>query len=105
LYDILFLRMSIFPITPLVGRVQRLIVQTFDVPEKDAENCAAEMVSLAEGWGSPAMAEQLDWSYRIKKDLGDRLRWKSDADREAFQKQEEEKYKAYDFLIKRPNRA
>jgi len=95
--------MSIFPITPLVRRVQSLVLDTFDVPEKVAEDYAAEVVALAEGWGSPESAAKLDWSYRIRKDLGDKLKWKSDADREAFRKQQEDAYKAYDFLIKRPN--
>ena len=97
--------MSIFPITPLVRRVQNLILATFDVSEKVAEECAAELVSLAEGWGSPEAAARQDWSYRIRKDLGHKLQWKSDADRQAVHKQEEDGYKAYDFLIKRPDRA
>ena len=63
--------MSIFPITPLVRQVQGLIVETFYVSEEHAQEYAAEMVSLAEGWGSPETAAQLDWSYRIRKDLGE----------------------------------
>ncbi len=97
--------MSIFPITPLVRQVQRLILGTFDVSEQAAEDYAAELVSLAEGWGSREMAAQLDWSYRIRKDLGEKLPWRSDADRETFFRQQEDNYKAYDFLIKRPDRA
>ena len=75
--------MSIFPTSPLVRRVQGLIVDTFDVSPEQAHDIAAEMVSLAEGWGSPESAAQLDWSYRIKKDLGQKLRWKSEAERTA----------------------
>ncbi len=97
--------MSIFPITPLVRRVQGLILATFDVSEQVAQDHAAELVALAEGWGSPEKAAQLDWSYRIKKDLGERLSWKSDAERETFRREQEEHYKAYDLLIRRPNRA
>jgi hypothetical protein len=97
--------MSIFPITPLVRQVQSLILATFDVPEQVAQEHAAELVALAEGWGSPEKAAQLDWSYRIKKDLGERLPWKSDAERESFRRVQEDRYKAYDFLIRRPNRA
>jgi|SRR6516164_453964 hypothetical protein len=96
--------MSIFPITPLVGRVQTLILAHFDIPENQAQEYAAEMVALAEGWGSPESAQALDWSYRVKKDLGHKLPWKSDAEREAFRQQEEEQHKAYDFLIRRPPR-
>jgi len=94
--------MSIFPITPLVRRVQGLILDTFNVSDHAAQECAAELVALAEGWGSPEAAAALDWSYRVKKDLGDKLEWKSGAERLTFRKQEEDRYKAYDFLIKRP---
>ena len=96
-------RMSIFPITPLVRRVQGLIVQTFDVSDEQAENCAAELVALAEGWGSPEKAEQLDWTYRIKKDLGvDRkLRWRSEEERLGFEAAEKQKHQAYEFFISR----
>jgi len=97
--------MSIFPITPLVRQVQSLILQTFEVSEQAAEDYAAELVALAEGWGSPEAAARHDWTYRIRKDLGDKLRWKSDTDRDAFRRQQEDNYKAYDFLIKKPNRA
>ena len=63
------------------------------------------MAALAEGWGSPEKAQALDWSYRVKKDLGHKLRWKSDPEREAFYRYEQEQYKAYDILIRRPPRA
>ena len=97
--------MSIFPITPLVGRVQGLILATFEVSEQVAQDHAAELVSLAEGWGSPEKAAGLDWSYRIKKDLGEKLRWKSATERQAFQREQMERYEAYDFLVRRPPRA
>jgi hypothetical protein len=95
--------MSIFPITPLVRRVQGLILQTFDVSEQVAEDCAAELVALAEGWGSPETAEQLDWTYRIKKDLGvgRKLPWRSRDDRLSFEAAEKQKHQAYDFLIRK----
>ena len=99
--------MSIFPITPLVRRVQSLIVQTFEVSEQKAENIAAEMVALAEGWGSPESAEQLDWSYRIKKDLGEtkRLKWRSEEERANFETGERQRYAAWDALINTKPRA
>jgi hypothetical protein len=97
--------MSIFPITPLVGRVKDLILTTFDISEQQAKEYAAEMVALAEGWGSPEKAQNLDWSYRVKKDLGHKLRWKSDTERETFHRYEEQQHKAYDLLIRRPPRA
>ena len=90
--------MSIFPITPLVRRVQGFIVQTFDVSDEKARDCAAELVALAEGWGSPEKAAQLDWSYRIKKDLGEKLTWRSAADHAHFKadlKQNRQTYEAF----------
>ena len=99
--------MSIFPITPLVRDVQKLIVQTFDVSEQQAQEYAAEMVSLAEGWGSPETALNLDWSYRIKKDLGEtkKLRWRSDEERARFEATERQKYAAWDAFINTKHRA
>ncbi len=94
--------MSIFPITPLVRQVQRLIVETFNVSEQAAQEYAAEMVALAEGWGSPEAAAKLDWPYRIRKDLGEtkKLEWRSEEDRTRFEAAERQKYEAYDFLIR-----
>jgi hypothetical protein len=94
--------MSIFPITPLVRQVQSMIVQTFDVSEQAAQDYAAEMVALAEGWGSTESAAQLDWSFRIKKDLGEtkKLRWRSEEERARFEESQKQKYQAYDAFIR-----
>lgn len=93
--------MSIFPITPLVRYVQGLILQTFDVSEQAAQDYASEMVSLAEGWRSPEAAANLDWSFRIKKDLGEakKLRWRSDEERALFEAREKQKYADWDAII------
>ena len=40
------MRMSIFPIKPLVGRVKMLILATFDVPEQQAQEHAAETCGI-----------------------------------------------------------
>jgi hypothetical protein len=95
--------MSIFPITPLVRQVQSLIFGTFDISEPEAQEYAAELVALAEGWGSPEAAAKLDWSYRIKKDLGEakKLRWRSEEDRKEFEAYLKQKYDAYDAIIRR----
>jgi hypothetical protein len=100
--------MNIFPVTPLVRRVQRLIIETFEVTEEDAEGYAAELVALAEGWGSPEHAAGLDWEYRIRKSLGwDRkLKWRSEKDQCTFAEIQRLKFAAYEALIpKRPERA
>jgi hypothetical protein len=92
--------MSIFPITPLVRRVQTLALQTFDVSEKEAEDYAAMMVALAEDNAGPDKAATLDWEYRIRKDGADRKwRWRSEEDRVRFEAAQKQKYQAYEFLI------
>jgi hypothetical protein len=91
--------MSIFPITPLVNRVQSLIIQTFDVSEQAAQDYAAELVALADGWGSPEKAAQLDWMFRIKKDLGEKLKWRSETDHAQFQADQKQKHLAYEAFI------
>jgi hypothetical protein len=93
--------MSIFPVTPLVQRVQGLIFDTFDVPDEEARDHAAELVALAESWGSQESASQLDWSYRIKKSLGGTkgLKWRCEEARKRFEEAQKQKHEAYNFLI------
>ena len=70
-----------------------------------AQDYATELVALAEGWGSPEKAAQLDWAYLIKKDLevGRRLRWRSENERLSFEAAEKQRRQAYEFFIsKRP---
>ncbi len=100
-------RMSIFPITSLVRHVQLLILGTFDVSEQQAQEYAAELVSRAEGWGDAETAANLDWAYRIRKDLGEtgRLRWRSEAEREKFEAAERQRYKEWDAIIRTKYRA
>ena len=99
--------MSLFPNTSLVFDVRKLIVQTFNVSEKQAQEYAAEMVALAEGWGSSGTALNLDWSYRIKKDLGGGklLKWRSDEERIKFETAEKQKFAAWDTFISTKHRA
>ncbi len=97
--------MTIFPITPLVRRVQSLIIETFDVSEPAAQDYAAELVALAEGWGSPEKAAALDWSNRIRKDLGAKLQWRSEAERRKFDEEQQQNHQAYEFLIPGRKRA
>lgn len=96
-----------FPVSPLVRHVQSLIVQTFDVSEEIAEDYAAGMVALAEDWGNSENARQMDWSYRVKKDLGEtkKLRWRSQEDRRQFEEAQKQKYAAWDAFINTKPRA
>jgi hypothetical protein len=99
--------MSIFPITPLVRHVQTLIRGTFDVSDEQALEYAAEMVSLAEGWGDKETVARIDWGHRIRKDLGEtrRLPWRSQAEREKFEAGETQKYREWDAIIRSKYRA
>jgi hypothetical protein len=96
--------MSIFPITPLVRHVQSLILQTFIVSEQAAQDYAAEMVALAEGWGSPEHAPNLDWPMLVKKKLGAKLEWKSKDERATFMAERKLASQAYDFIIEKRKR-
>ena len=97
--------MSDSPSSALVARVESLILETFDVPREEAHGYASGLAALAEGWGSPEKAVNLDWAYRVRKDLGAKLRWRSDAERKRFQSDQQERFKAYDALIKTKYRA
>jgi len=97
---------SIFPITPLVRKVQNLAMELFEISEQNALDYAAEQVALAEAWGSPETAGQFDWPYHIKKDLGEsrKLKWKREQEREEFESAQKQKYAALDALIAHPPR-
>jgi hypothetical protein len=97
--------MSDFPSPSLVSRVESLILEIFDVSTQEAHNHASGLAALAEDWGSPEKAARLDWSYRVKKDLGMKLRWRSDAERKKFESDQQERFRAYDALIKTKYRA
>ena len=97
--------MSDFPSSSLVGRVEALILQIFDVSAREAHDHASGLAALAEDWGGAEKAAQLDWSYRVKKDLGTKLRWRSDAERKKFESDQQERFTSYDTLIKTKHRA
>jgi|tagenome__1003787_1003787.scaffolds.fasta_scaffold17223853_2 hypothetical protein len=80
-------------------------METFDVSEQEARDRAAGLVLLAEGWGSPEIAPHLEWEYLVKKDFGDKLRWRSEAERERFAREHQQNYDAYEAYIQRGKRA
>jgi len=82
-----------------------LILEIFDVSGQEAHHYASGLAAMAEDWGSPEKAAGLDWSYRVKKDLGGKLRWRSDAERTKFESDQRERFRAYDVLIKTKHRA
>ena len=97
--------MSDFSSPALVAQVENLILLTFDVSRDEAHDYASGLAALAEGWGSQEKAAGLDWAYRVKQDLGGKLRWRSNAERQTFRQEQEQRYKAYDVLIHKPGRA
>ena len=94
------LKKSLETTSALVSRVQLLIVETFDVSEREAHDLAMGLVSLAEGWGTLQSATQLDWSFRVKKDLGKKLRWRSEAERGRFESDKKKTFEGYDAFIR-----
>jgi hypothetical protein len=97
--------MSDFPSTSLVAQVESLILEIFDVSREEAREHASGLAALAEDWGSPEKAARLDWSYRVKKDLGTKFRWRSEAERKKFESDQQERFRAYDAHIKTKHRA
>jgi hypothetical protein len=81
-----------------------LILEIFDVAEAEARDIAAGLVLLAEGWGSPETAPHVDWSYHLKKDLGERLKWRSETERERFARDRRKNFKTYEDYIRRGKR-
>ena len=97
--------MSIFPITPLVRQVQKMMLATFEISEQAAEDHAAELVAVAEGWGTPEAAEQKDWEYFINKRLSEaKYKWRSDADRERFEAEQKLIHESYESEIGKKKR-
>jgi hypothetical protein len=82
-----------------------LILEIFDVSKQEAHDYASGLDVLAEDWGSPEKSASLDWLYRVKKDLGAKLRWRSDAERKQFESDQKERFRAYDALINKKYRA
>src|SRR5438270_9125493 len=76
--------MSASPSPVLVSALKGLILQTFEISAEEAHAIASGMVASGE-WGSDSdPASILDWSYRVKQELGEKLRWKSEPERERF---------------------
>lgn len=96
--------MSEFPSPPLVAEIQGLILKTFDVSKQEAHHHALGLAASAEGKGGTESAARLDWSYRVKKDLGEKLRWRSEADRKSFRSDQEQSHRAYDAYIQNKRR-
>src|SRR2546425_8859049 len=76
--------MSVPPSATLVNALKGLILETFELSAEEARLLASSMVASGE-WGSDSdPAPILDWSFRVKQELGEKLRWRSEAERERF---------------------
>ena len=97
--------MSEFPTPALVQKIQAIILATFDVSEQDAHAHASSFAMLAEDWGSQQTAAQLDWHYRVRKDLGQKLRWRSESERTKFYGEQQQWQRDYDKIFSSKYRA
>ncbi|HSI63925.1 MAG TPA: hypothetical protein VLE43_12430 [Candidatus Saccharimonadia bacterium] len=93
--------MSQSPSAHLVAEVQRLIRETFEVSDREAYEHAFGLVLLAEGWGTPETAAEQDWLFRVRKDLGKRLKWRSEEVRKEFEALLKQAEQSYEMLIDR----
>lgn len=83
---------------PLIARVRGIILNLFDVSEAEANEHATGLALLATGWGGDN-AYGLDWIYRVKKELGERLKWKSQAERGRFEAERKASIDSYEAYI------
>jgi hypothetical protein len=87
------------PSGALVEHVQSLISTFFEVSAEESRRRATGLVLLAEGWGSPELAKNLDWAYRVKKDLGSELNWRSPSVKQQFENEEKQRFESIDKLV------
>ena len=82
----------------LVAEVQTIVLATFNISEEEASVEAQRLAGLAVGWSGEEGAAQIAWVHLVKKELGDKLPWKSEAEHQEWLKERKEWYRAYDFL-------
>jgi hypothetical protein len=82
----------------LAAEVQTIILATFNVSEEEASVQAQRLAALAVGWSGEEGAAQIAWVHLVKKELGGRFPWKSEAEHEAWLKEGKEWYRAYESL-------
>jgi hypothetical protein len=81
-----------------IAEVQTIILATFKISEEEASVQAQRLAGLAVGWSGEEGAAEIAWVHLVKKELGDRFAWKSEAEHEAWLKEREQWYGAYEFL-------
>lgn len=91
--------MSTFPDSPIADRVQRIITDTFETSHQEAMEHARHLAALAEGWAHGESVGTLDWPYRVKKYLGDTLKWRSETEREDFKAEQKRRFATYEGYI------
>jgi len=83
----------------LVANIRSHVLATFVVADEEAQSIALGLALLAEGWGGSS-AQDLDWNYRVKKDLGKKFAWRSEEDQKNFNATRELANKSYEYLIR-----
>ncbi|MCC6354232.1 MAG: hypothetical protein IT577_10120 [Verrucomicrobiae bacterium] len=87
----------------LASRVRDIILATFDTSDQEALDHAIALVNLSEGWGGQGAAN-LDWVYRVKKELGKKMKWRSDVDRHEFESDTRLRHDRYEDLVRKQKR-
>jgi len=87
------------PPPSLVATVKALILETFVIQEAEAQDAALGLTMLAEEWGNPKNAENLNWSTLIKRKFSASHVWRSEDERRSFERQREDAISGYEFLI------
>src|SRR5215468_4556977 len=72
------------PSTVLISALKGLILESFAISANDALKLAVTMAASGD-WGTDSdPAPIFDWSFRVRAELGQKLPWKSQAERERF---------------------
>jgi len=79
----------------LISLVRSHIESAFDVSTDEATDHAKGFVALAVEWGEVSNAESHEWPYRILKDLGNILKWRSERDRSQFEASQLARQRSY----------
>jgi len=82
----------------LAAEVQTIILATFKISQEEASVQAQRLAALAVGWSGEEGAAQIAWVHLVKKELGDRFPWKSEAKHAAWLKERKDWYRAYEYL-------
>jgi hypothetical protein len=95
--------MNEFSSTRLISQIQAVMLETFEVKEREASDIATRLAALAEGWGGSDM-DQIDWIDIIAKRFGNTLRWRSEAQRVEFESRRDNVIRSYEQYVRQNTR-